>query len=196
MFTKSHSTKTYQKKLFSFSPWIIILIFFFASINITAQQDLEEGGINFSIAKGNGVSNDVINDQILFMLKLPKFGKLAENISYENDLTFEYFSGIGRSNFLLGLTPLLKCDVTLLGFPFFLKGGIGINYISMPEIAGRNLGGNLIFSDMIGIGIELCNISDICVELSYLFRHISNAGLYSGNEGYNSQYIMLSFNLL
>jgi hypothetical protein len=196
MFTKNHSTKTYQTKLFSIFLWIIILFSSIDSINTFAQQEFEVSKINFSIAKGNGLSNDVINDQILFMLKLPKFGKLAENISYENDLTFEYFSGIGRSNFLLGLTPLLKWDVTILGFPFFIKGGIGINYISMPEIAGRDLGGNFIFSDMIGLGIELFNVSDICVELSYLFRHISNAGLYSGNEGYNSQYIMLSFNLL
>lgn len=160
--------------------------------NIPAQKlDVHQ----FYIAKGQGFSKTISSNQIMLMQKFITLYEDQENIYIENNLVFELITESGRTNYLMGTLPLIKWNFNLVHRRFVVLGGIGFNYISTDKLGGRNLGGKLIFSDMIGVGVNVCSFYEFVIDVYYLFRHISNAGFYEFNDGFNSQYLMFSLRL-
>lgn len=109
----------------------------------------------------------------------------------EGDL--ELINDDRRVTFVAGATPMLRlyffADQNKPGF--FIEGGVGINLISRNTIGDRELGGVFIFSDMAGVGYKFI-AGKTPLFLTYRYRHLSNLGLYSHNNGIDSHYLMLS----
>lgn len=171
--------------------FLIILIFSFKA-EISAQDYFIDQKFEISIGRGSSLYNDIKSDQLILFIKIPPFSVRSSLLSFESDINIEYISKSEENIYVLGLLPFLKYNFSFKNINLFLKGGIGLNYLNHTEIGNRSLGGHFIFSDMIGIGSNILEFNKVKIEFTYLFRHISNAGLYKNNEGYNSQYFVIS----
>lgn len=157
-----------------------------------AQINLNKTGSGISFGRGSSLYQNIKSEQFILFLKIPKLNENLNNLSYETDFNFEYIDASNKSTIIAGVVPMFRYDLDLMNANLFIKGGIGINYINRNIIASRTLGGHFIFSDMISVGSKVISSENLSVEISYLFRHISNAGIYKSNEGYNSQYLVIS----
>lgn len=170
---------------------ILILIIFNLSHNY-AQPNKEEHYYEISLGRGSSIYNQTNSQQFLFFYNLPKLNWESGDISYAFDLNIELILENQRTTYVAGVVPMIRYDLNLFNIKPFIKGGIGFNFVNLHEITERNIGGNFIFSDMLSVGMRIIEEENFSLELSYLFRHISNAGLFDGNEGFNSQYLVIS----
>lgn len=94
---------------------------------------------------------------------------------------------------LVGAAPMLRLflsdDQNKTGT--FIEGGAGVNLISRNKIGDRELGCAFIFSVMDAAGYKFL-AGETPIFLSLRYRHVSNAGLYSANDGLDSGYLMVS----
>lgn len=147
------------------------------------------------VGLGTGLYDDVSTQQFILFLDTPYLSGNIDQLEYSGKVNFEVIGESHHNTFLIGFVPMLKYNFQFDDIIIFLKGGIGANYINTNQVGSRNLGGNFIFSDMVGVGINIFQTSGYGIEISYLFRHISNAGFYRDNEGYNSQYLLFSLHI-
>jgi len=75
--------------------------------------------------------------------------------SYDGKINLEYIAEDKKSTYVIGIVPMLRYDTKFLNQNFFIRGGIGTNYINNHVIGSRDIGGNFIFSDMLSLGIHL-----------------------------------------
>lgn len=175
---------------------LMILLQFFISINLFSQDySSTDFPISIEFGVGNGMYDDIKSQQILFFIDTPFLRSSGRGLELSTKLNIESIQEDNHDTFLAGVVPIFKYNIEIQQISFFVKGGIGFNYISKHKIASRDLGGHLIFSDMIGVGISLLKNKYYSFEISYLFRHISNAGFFEENEGYNSQYFLFSITI-
>ncbi len=73
----------------------------------------------------------------------------------------------------------------------FLELGAGVNLKDRDHIGTKKLAGRVVFSLNIGVGKGI-ETGYGKMEVSLRFRHLSNGGLYSPNESFNSLYLMVS----
>lgn len=93
--------------------------------------------------------------------------------------------------FIVSATPMFLLE-SATEFPrLSIEAGIGANVVSVRELGGRRLGSNFLFSPTLGAGIEVPWMNNV-VGVSYLFRHLSNAGFFEDNDGVNFQYIIFT----
>jgi Lipid A 3-O-deacylase (PagL) len=170
-----------------------ILLLILLSYNICAQYYSNENKTRLNFGYGSSPYANIHSEQYFFFVNIPKINGRYKQLSYDSNINFEYISEGNQSTYLIGIVPMLRYDTEIVSKNLFITGGIGANFINNQKIGPRNTGGNFIFSDMISIGIQFFKGSDYTIELSYLFRHISNAGLFKRNQGYNSQYLIISF---
>lgn len=171
-----------------------ILIIFLLTIGISNAQSLQENK-NLSIGFGNSLYSDIKTRQLIAFYNIPKLNASLGNLSVNGALNLELISHNSSTAMIAGLTPMFRYDIDLGFTNTFVKAGIGFNYINNHNISNRDLGGHFIFSDMISIGASLIETEYFSAEISYLFRHISNAGFFRSNEGFNSQYLVLSLSI-
>lgn len=164
-----------------FTVVLIILITFYTD----AQN-------NLSIGRGSSIYNGIKSQQFLLFFNVPDLQGDFGTISYEGDLNFEMIFENRKTTYLAGIVPMFRYDIEFFNIHPFIKAGIGFNFINNHKIDNRNIGGHFIFSDMISIGAKIFRLDNYSVDISYLFRHISNAGLFDSNEGFNSQYLVIS----
>ena len=96
-----------------------------------------------------------------------------------------------RLDFIIGVTPMVELELASDVPRLTVEAGIGLNYVSTRELGGRRLGSNILFSPTASAGIELPWM-DSLLGIFYMFRHLSNAGIYRDNAGINFQYIVFS----
>jgi hypothetical protein len=144
-----------------------------------------------SIGKGSSLYRNIKSEQYLLFYNIPDMKGNFENLSYEGDINFEFITENSKTTYVAGFVPMFRYDMTFLNLHTFIRGGVGLNFINSHKVANRSIGGHFIFSDMISIGAKVFSFESYSVEISYLFRHISNAGLFRSNEGFNSQYLVL-----
>lgn len=106
----------------------------------------------------------------------------TEIIKADNKITFV----VGVAPMVRKLLPEIKSGL----IPFF-EAGAGLNLISHNGIKDRKFGGCFIFSIMAGAGIEF-KLKNHPIKFSYRYRHLSNGGVYSPNEGIDSHYLIFS----
>jgi len=70
------------------------------------------------------------------------------------------------------------------GLQPYIDYGLGLAYVSETKIDGDDLGIHFQFDNRIGFGVRFG--SDQRHDLSVSYRHISNAGLDSDNDGYDA----------
>ena len=147
---------------------------------------------HLSIGRGNSLYSNIKTEQYLLFYNVPELKGNLGNLSYEGDINLEFILENSKTTYVAGLVPMFRYDMEFLNTDLFIKGGIGFNFINKHDIGNRNIGGHFIFSDMISLGTRLFNTENFSVEVSYLLRHISNAGFFKSNEGFNSQYLVIS----
>jgi hypothetical protein len=170
----------------------LLLNLAFAGNNVIAQTIRNNSPFEISFGRGTSLYKNIKTDQSLVIFKVKEISGNLGLFFYENDINLEYMTEEGENIYLIGCASMLRYDFEILSMGLFLKAGIGLNYISSSTIGCRNLGGNFNFSEMLGIGAGIIDFHGVKTWLSYYFRHISNAGIYSSNEGYNSHYVIVS----
>jgi Lipid A 3-O-deacylase (PagL) len=170
-----------------------ILLLILSSYIISAQFYSKDTKTRLDFGYGSSPYTNIHSEQYLLFVSIPKMNGRYEQFSYDSNVNLEYISEGNKSTYLIGLAPMLRYDIEILNKYLFISGGIGANFINNQKIGTRKTGGNFIFSDMISAGIQFYRGNNYSIELSYLFRHISNAALFKRNQGYNSQYLVVSF---
>ncbi len=178
----------------SISKTVFFLIFILTKI---MGQNFEETNsiIYTDFGIGNSLYDDIKSEQLIIFLEIPKLSSQFSGIDIDYKINLEYINSNANGTFLAGVVPFARYSLFINQLSIFFQGGIGFNYINNHNIGSRNLGGHFIFSDMIGMGVDLFVITGHQVSLGYIFRHISNAGLYKDNEGYNSQYLVIGMSI-
>lgn len=171
---------------------IAIILSLLFSIQSNAQISLANPGYEISIGRGSSFYNNIQSEQFIVFFRIPDVIGNFGMISYEVEANFEYILENKKTTYLAGFVPMFRYDTKILNTDFFLKAGIGANYLSQTRVGTRTLGGHFIFSNMLSIGSRFINTKNFLIEISYLFRHISNAGIYDSNEGFNSHYLIIS----
>ena len=72
----------------------------------------------------------------------------------------------------------------------YIEGGVGLLY---TDLRGFHLGGPFQFLSQGGVGLSYFFTDNAALNLSWRFRHISNAGLHSDNVGFNSHVFQVGF---
>lgn len=162
---------------------------------ITAQPTSNQTPLVVEFGYGNSVYDNIKSRQFLIFTDIPHTRGVWKNLQYKAQLNFEFITENENNTYLIGIVPILKYSFSLSELNLFIKGGLGANYVTRNIIGSRKIGGHFIFSDMISIGVNLYKSKRHTIDISYLFRHVSNARLYSSNEGFNSQYILFSFSI-
>lgn len=94
----------------------------------------------------------------------------------------------GRTDAIeVGVNPIafrLAYDVGQHAVPY-ASGGLGVLYTGLQ---GIGIGGPFEFDETAGVGLALFFDRRWAIDLSYRFRHISNAGISSDNRGLNTHF--------
>lgn len=152
----------------------------------------EERGRSFEVSLGGGINLNGINStQFLFApaVSAPLAGSRSLRLALEGDI--EVIDYRSRSTLIAGLAPMVRATWPAKTVRPFIELGGGINYAARNNPAGKELNGPLLFSAMGGVGLEVVS-GGRPLRVSYRLRHLSNGHLYKGNEGINTQYLMLS----
>ncbi len=172
--------------------WVSIVLSF--TLGIYSQtKTINTNYISGEIGVGESVFKEIKSKNLILFLEMPYINKEIKTFTLKSKMNLEYIQSGADNTLLIGFVPFAKYNFSIENYHLFIKGGIGANYISSHKIGTRNLGGHFIFSDMISLGIELFAITNYKMEISYLFRHISNAGLYEKNPGVNFHYIEFEY---
>jgi Lipid A 3-O-deacylase (PagL) len=97
--------------------------------------------------------------------------------------------------FEMGVNPItlkLAYDAGQQFVPF-LQGGIGVMYTSLQD--GLQLGGPFEFDELVGVGLDMFCTKQFALNLSYRYRHMSNASISSDNRGLDTQYVLFGIDL-
>lgn len=172
--------------------YIIFLLSLIVS-KLNAQLLMKNSDVNFEIGYGNTPYENINSEQYLFFINIQNLNSNYKSLSFTTNLNVEYIKISSVETYLFGLVPMFRFDTNLFDHDVFIRAGVGVNFVNKHKIGPRNIGSHFIFSDMISVGTRFFQSSNYAVEFSYLFRHISNAGLFNRNQGYNSQYLMISF---
>ncbi|MDD5474884.1 MAG: acyloxyacyl hydrolase [Syntrophales bacterium] len=168
---------------------VMFLLAFIASLSSTAFG--ADAAYEITVGAGSSLNEGINSRQVLITPALKWTTNNEPSIQFRLEGNFEAIYYNGKMTVLAGIAPMIR----LFLFPYekgpFIEGGAGLNYISRLSIGHRDLGGSMIFSPMAGAGYGFSwNGKPLILSLRY--RHISNAGLYSKNDGFDSLYLMTS----
>ena len=107
------------------------------------------------------------------------------------DKSFTLSQEKNKLDFIIGVIPMAQFELSSDVPRLTLEAGVGLNYVSARELGGRRLGTNFLFSPTMSAGVELPWMDGL-LGIFYMFRHLSNAGIYRDNDGINFQYIVFS----
>lgn len=146
----------------------------------------------FEVGLGGGI--DLVGLDTSLALLAPAVSmpiKGTDMLRFRLEGNLEFIEHRGQVTTIGGIAPFLRATWQKAGIRPFAEIGGGINYSSRKKVDGKELTGPFLFSAMGGVGVEFqCKKKPVSV--SYRLRHLSNAHLYKGNQGFNSQYLMLS----
>ncbi|GLI53041.1 acyloxyacyl hydrolase [Thermodesulfovibrio yellowstonii] len=168
----------------------LFAIFFFSSILFLPFYSYSQDK-NFELGFGYGrnLLESLSTNQFLIApavnFKIPEMKNLwlhlEGNIEIIND---------NNTTVVVGVAPMLRQIFSeSIQIKPFIEAGAGANITTRNGVENKRFGGCFIFSLMGGAGVEFKS----GIKISYRFRHLSNGGLYSPNEGLNSHYLILSF---
>ncbi len=154
------------------------------------KTDISSGIPGFELGMAGGGSFN--GDGSAKMMLLAAFQKpVFPNFLLRAEPTFEYMNAKGDVLYAAGASIVARKLAPYKGLIPFVDLGAGLNYISQSHFADRQLGGNFMFDLMLGGGFYLTRR----ISISYRYRHLSNAGIFSENEGIDSYYILLGIGM-
>jgi hypothetical protein len=151
-----------------------------------------QNGTFFELGVGGGLNlNGLGSTQVLVApaLSIPINSEIFR-LRMEGDL--EMIFADGETMAVGGISAMLRASLPGKKVRPFVEIGPGVNYATDKEFGGRHLGGPFFFSAMGGLGIEVPLGGQKIISISYRARHLSNGNTKDWNQGYNSQYLMLS----
>ncbi|GAQ95701.1 lipid A 3-O-deacylase [Thermodesulfovibrio aggregans] len=162
---------------------IFLFILFFPSYSHSQENNFELG-----VGYGRNLFESLSTNQLLIApavnFKIPDMKNLWLHIEGDVEIIND-----DKTTVVAGVAPMLRQFLSdSITLKPFIEAGAGANITSRNGVENRRFGGAFIFSVMAGFGVEFKS----GMKISYRFRHLSNAGLYSPNEGLNSHYLMFS----
>ena len=167
----------------------LLVIALFAILPVSSFPD-EENYFDIGVGAGTDFQGTGAKQLLLapaYNVPIPAHESLRLRI--EADM--EFIDDRSKTIFVGGVAPFIRILPFSWNVKPFVEFGAGANLSTNREIGNQNVDGPFMFSLMSGVGVGTM-INKTPVSLSYRFRHLSNAGIYEHNEGFNSQYIMLS----
>jgi hypothetical protein len=155
------------------------------------KKSLASGGGFFSLGFRGGTSFLVTRIrfstyEVFGVYKLPYDVKLGE---VDVQARWNFAGGVVRqdedSAFLLTFGPGLAFNRE--GLPLILDGGVGLGFISEPELGERDFGAPLQFTAHGGIGFRVGHL-----YIGYRFHHMSDMGFFDG-KGMNRNLLELGY---
>jgi len=179
----------YKDKEFMMRLCIIIVLFYFLSLNIYAKDKNE---IN-EIAFGYGDSSEHME---VYKLSIKKdlnnyfFDNRYKYLPKYYETSLGYWKGESGGNIKsLSFTPMFRYNFGQYyeSIPY-IEAGVGAAYISKTKLQGQNFGTHFQFENVIGIGFKFSDF-----DLSFRYIHYSNAGFDSNNAGVDFSMISISY---
>lgn len=146
---------------------------------------------------GAGAGTDLQGQGTSQFLLAPAYNlpiQAHESLRLRIEADMQFIEDRSKTIFVGGIAPFIRILPFSWNVKPFIELGAGANLSTNREFGNQNVDGPFLFSLMSGVGVETI-INKTPVSLSYRFRHLSNAGIYKYNGGFNCQYIMFSIGL-
>ena len=166
-------------------------------VTLFSEQALAQFGNNlFDVRVGRGTTISANGSTSLYLsMPIRALSKEGRSSLFFIDKSVALSQEGNKLDFIVGVIPMIEFELASSVPRLTVEAGIGLNYSSTKEMGGRKLGSNFLFSPTASAGIELPWM-DGMLGIFYMFRHLSNAGIYEDNDGINFQYIVFSVRLL
>ena len=175
-----------------------LVVFLAASLCFLTSAFAEDKERYFEIGIGGGTNllQSLDTKQVIITPAMNWEIKGAKSLWFRLEGDIELIDDDRRLTFVVGAAPMVRLFLSEDGNrpKPYIEAGAGANLISRNSIKDREFGGSFIFSVMGGAGIEF-KAGNRPITVSYRYRHLSNAGLYSPNEGIDSHYLIVSIGL-
>ena len=163
--------------------FLIIALFFFSLTGICRPWAYELK--DYEIALGGGRNlNSLSTTQ--FILIGAKNIPVERNLFLRVEPTLEYITDKDNM-FVAGASAVLRFTSPRKGITPFVDMGAGLNYASRKFYEDRDLGSRFLLDLVLGGGFNLGDDYSI----SFRYRHLSNGGIESSNDGFDSMYVLL-----
>ena len=173
--------------------WSAVLVWFFVFFVVPRGAALAQfGGNDINLRVGKGTSFTAHGSTSLY-LSVPSHqltGDRGSSLVYL-DQSIALSQSRNTLDFIIGAAPMVQLELAHDAPGLSIEAGVGLNYISAREMDGRQLGSHFLFSPTVAGGIEVPWMNSL-LGIFYMFRHLSNAGIYRDNDGINFQYIVFS----
>jgi len=173
-----------KNKLYIFVTCFVFIFLIFPMLSFAQEKNFEFGvGIGRNLLESLSTKQAIIASSVNFKISDIK------NLWLHLEGDIEIISN-DKTTIVAGVAPMLRQFLSdSNSIKPFIEAGAGANITSRNGVENKKFGGCFIFSVMAGAGVEFKQ----GIKISYRFRHLSNAGIYSPNEGLNSHYLIFSF---
>ncbi len=170
-------------KLKIFFILLLLLIFNLPSYAEEGGGDYQLKRYELAVAGGTSLNAEKTT-QVMLILGMNV--KTKPNLFLRVEPTLEYFTKEGHQMFVGGSSLVLRFVAPHKGITPFVDMGAGANFSTRNNFLGRRLGDHFLFDLILGGGFNLGKRYSI----SYRYRHLSDAGLFTYNDGIDSHYIV------
>lgn len=171
-------------------------IFILSGCVVAASSDqrgvAQIGGDLLDVRVGRGTAISASGSTSLYLsMPVRGFTRGGESSMFFVDKSIALSQEGNKLDFIIGVIPMAEFELAPDVPRLTIEAGVGLNYVSTREMGGRRLGSNILFSPTVSAGVELPWMDGL-LGIFYMFRHLSNAGIYQDNDGINFQYIVFS----
>lgn len=159
--------------------FILILVMFFSAP--AGAYELKK----YELAVGGGSNLNALSTA-QFMLVGARNFHFKDNLFFRIEPTLEFMTKHGENFFVGGGSVVFRFISPHNGVTPFVDFGAGINLSDNQKFLGRDLGTNFLFDLLLGGGFNIGHD----MSISYRYRHLSNGGIGSSNEGWDSWYVL------
>lgn len=180
-----------KKKLYVFWFSLFLAIALTPSTKVLAEN--KDSYFEIGIGVGTNLLQSLDTQQVLIIPAMNWRIVEKKKLWFRFEGNAELIKADNKIAFVVGVAPMLRKFFLEVksGLIPFVEIGAGLNLISHNGIKDRRFGGCFIFSIMAGAGIEFKS-GGHPIKISYRYRHLSNGGIYSPNEGIDSHYLIFS----
>lgn len=168
----------------------LVLLLLVAVAGERAVAQYEDNGFHVRVGEGSSITTHGSRSVFLSLPKRRLAGGDTSPVVFV-DQNVALCEERNRLDFIMGVAPMVQLELAHDIPRLTIEGGIGVNIVSSREMDGRQLGSNFLFSPTVSAGIELPWMKGL-LGVFYMFRHLSNAGMFRDNDGVNFQYIVFS----
>lgn len=158
------------------------IIFFYLLLCVPARAyELKK----YELALGGGSNmNSIVTAQV--MLIGARNFDIKQNLFFRIEPTLEFMTKSGENMLVGGVSAVFRFASPRKEITPFVDFGAGLNFSDKQNFLGRDIGTNFLFDLLLGAGFNIGHK----MSVSYRYRHLSNAGIGTSNDGWDSWYIL------